>query len=37
MDEMMKTTNMEQLARVTTEMLKMMKIDIKALRDAYNY
>lgn len=36
MDEMMKTTDMDQLARVTTEMLKMMKLDLKALRDAFN-
>jgi predicted 3-demethylubiquinone-9 3-methyltransferase (glyoxalase superfamily) len=36
MDEMMSTTNREQLAKVTASMLTMVKLDIKALRDAYN-
>jgi predicted 3-demethylubiquinone-9 3-methyltransferase (glyoxalase superfamily) len=36
MDEMMSTANKEQSARVTSEMLKMVKLDIKVLRKAYN-
>ena len=37
MVEMMSTTNKDQLASVTSEMLKMVKLDIKALRNAYNF
>lgn len=35
MDEMMKTANKEQLARVTQAFLKMKKFDIKKLEEAY--
>lgn len=35
MNAMMSTTDKEQLARVTSAMLKMVKLDIAALRDAY--
>jgi hypothetical protein len=34
---MMSTANKDQLTRVTSEMLKMVKLDIKVLRSAYNF
>lgn len=36
MDEMMRTKNKEQLARVTEEMLKMGKLNLEKLKKAYN-
>lgn len=36
-DKMLSTANKDQLARVTSEMLKMAKFDIKTLRNAYEF